>query len=480
MSAPGIRRRLAPVLAAMLGAGAAGTLAAQDSAPPPPGPIRPFEAPRPQRFTLANGVRVVAVERTAIPIVAVGVLVEAGTTYEPARSAGLARLAASLLREGTADTPGPELARRLAALGAEWETFAGFTHAGVTFTTLSPRVPEALDLLAAALRSPAFPADGFDRRRAEAVAALEQRNADPTVAGFDLLVRALFAPGAPYGRAPEGERAGLEALARDDVVRWHGEHFVPARTTVVFVGAVPPARARALAEAAFGSWRAEPRAAPAPFPSPPAPAAGARVILVDRPGAAQTGIVVGSLTVTATDSLYFPLLLLNRVLGVGTSSRLNRTLRERRGFTYGVQSYVEARRGVGVFSVEGLVRTDATDSTLVELSAELRRLASGDVTAEELEGAVSGLTGSFPTSIATVQALRTRLVNLLAWDAPLDFYTSYRERLSSVDLAQVNAAARRLFHPERMIYVLVGDLRAIEAPVRALNLGRVEVWDPQR
>lgn len=470
-------RRALLALACAAGLAPAGGVGAQDAAPPPPGPIRPFQAPVPRTFTLANGVRVIAVERSALPIVSVAVLVEAGTRYEPADAAGVAQLTAALLREGTAATPGPELARRLGAMGSEWGTFAGFAHAGATLTTLAPRAGEALDLLAAAVRAPSVPAEAFERRRAEALAGLEQRGADPVVVGFEVLNRALFAAGTPYARPVGGERATLQRLTREDVLRWHHEHFTPARTTVLIVGALPPEGARALAEAAFGAWLPAPADARAAFPSPRRPAAGPRVILVDRPGATQTGVVAGFATVTATDSLYLPLLVVNRVLGVGTSSRLNRTLRERRGFTYGVQSYVEARRGAGVFSVEGLVRTDATDSALVELSAELRRLAAGDVEAEELEGAVSGLVGSFPASIATAQALRTRVANLLAWDAPLDFYTTYRERLAAVTLPEARAAARRLFDPGRMVYVLVGDLRAIEAPVRALNLGRVEVWD---
>lgn len=473
MTAPRVHRTLIAACTAL----AAGPLPAQDAGPPPPGPARPFEAPRPRTFTLANGVRVIAVERASIPIVSVGVLVEAGTLHELPESAGIAQLAATLLREGTAATPGPEIARRLGAMGSEWGTFAGFTHAGITLTTVPPRLAEALDLVAAAVRSPAFPVDGFNRRKAEALAALEQRRTDPTVVGFDLLTRAIFDSASAYGRPVEGRRATLERLRRDDVVRWHREHFAPARTTVVIVGAVSPERARALAEDALGSWRAELTTdgivvAPAPDTTP-----SARVILVDRPGASQTAIVAGSASVPATDSLYFPLLVLNHALGVGTSSRLNRSLRERRGFTYGVQSFVEARRGAGVFSVEGLVRTDATDSALVEIAAELRRLASGDLREEEVEAAVSGLVGSFPASIATTQALRTRIANLVGWGAPLDFYGSYRERLGAVRPAQVNAAARRIFRPERMIYVVVGDLRAIEAPVRALNLGRVEIRD---
>jgi zinc protease len=451
-------------------------LAAQDPVPPPAGPMRPFQAPRPATFTLANGVRVVVVERGPIPIVSVAVLVEAGTTYEPARQAGLATLAATLLREGTVQVPGPELARSLGELGSEWATFAGLTHAGVTLSTVPSRLPDALKLVAAALRSPAFPADAVERRRGEALAGLEQRTGDARVVGFDLLTRSLFGAGDPNGRPLAGTRPGVQALTRDDVVRWHREHYAPARTTLVVVGPVAPGRARALAEAAFGSWRAQP-APPRPAAPPRAgPGAAPRVILVDRPGATQTGIVVGRATVPATDPLYFPLLVANRVLGVGTSSRLSRNLRERRGFTYGVQSYVEPRRGVGVLSIEGLVRADATDSALVEISKELRRLAGGDVTADEVGGAVSGLVGSFPTSIATVQALRTRVTNLVQWEAPLDFYAGYRERLAAVTAPRVNAAAARLFDPGGMTWVVVGDLRTIEAPIRALNLGTVEVW----
>jgi zinc protease len=450
---------------------------AQSPAPPPPAPLRPFHLPAIGEAVLPNGVRVVVAERRTLPLVAAAVLVRAGTRDEPPGKAGLANLTASLLREGTRDVSGPELARRMQAVGAQYAPLADPSHAGFTLMALRGDLAGAFRLAASTVVRPRLAADDFVRVRGEVAAARASRQDDPVALAFDLFLAAAFQPGTPYAAPAEGTAASLRGITPADVEAWHRARYTPANTTVLFVGDIGLAEARRLVEESFGGWRAvSPPAAPAPVR--PARARGPRIVLVDRPGSVQSAIVAGHVTVPPGDGDYLPLLVLNRLFGVGVRSRLNAGLRERHGWTYGVTSYVEARPAAGVFTIEGSVRTGATDSALAEIVREHRRLAAEPVPAAELEAAAAGLAGSFPASLLAAQALRTRLVNLLGWGLPLGFYAGYRERITAITPERAHAAALRLFDPASLVVVVVGDRARIEAPLRALGLGPVEVWSP--
>jgi zinc protease len=171
------------------------------------------------------------------------------------------------------------------------------------------------------------------------------------------------------------------------------------------------------------------------------------------------------------------MLALNHVLGGAVSSRLNTNLREKHGYTYGIFSGLDLRAGAGAYQVSSEVRTNATDSALVEAIAEYRRMVAESVPATELQGAVNNLVSGFPSSVQTVQALTGRLQNLIVWGLPVDFYASYRERLAAVTPDDVRKVATSRLTPDNLIIIVAGDASKIEAPIRARNFGAVEVWD---
>jgi len=123
------------------------------------------------------------------------------------------------------------------------------------------------------------------------------------------------------------------------------------------------------------------------------------------------------------------------------------------------------------------VRTNATDSALAEALGEYRRIATETVPAEELQAMVNNLVSGFPSSVQTVQGLTGRLQNLIIWGLPVDFYTTYREKLAAVTPDDIRRTAGSRLTPDNVIVVVAGDLSKIEAPIRARNFGAVEVWD---
>ena len=254
--------------------------------------------------------------------------------------------------------------------------------------------------------------------------------------------------------------------------------YAPAGTTVLIVGDITAADARRAVERALGGWSvAAPRRSAAKFATtrPAQP----RVILVDRPGSVQSAIRVGGGAVSGADPDYIPLEAVRSVLGGGFNSRVNMNLREKHGYTYGAFTSLDARRGAGTFYISSSVRTNATDSALVEAVNEYKRIAAEAIPSEELTGALAPVIGGFPSSVQTVQGLRGRLQTLIERQLPLDYYATYRERLAAVTPADAQRAARKHLTPEAMTIVVVGDLSKIEQPIRARHLGTVEVWDAE-
>jgi zinc protease len=437
----------------------------------------PYRLPPVDEFRLGNGLRVVVVSQRSMPLVTARLIVDAGAEHEPAAQNGLAVLTSNLLPEGTATMSGPELAERMERLGAQFQTGGGQNLAFAAVTALKPVFAEALGLAAGTVTAPAFPEREFARVRQQSVTSYVASQSTVEGLGNETFWRAVFAADAPYARPSGGTAATLGALTRDDVVRWHGRMYVPGNATLLLVGDVTAGEARRMAEQAFGQWRGEaPRLARAA--NPVRPAQRTRVVLVDRPGSVQSHIRIGVPSVGAEDPDVIRLQVLTQVLGGSFAARINQNLRERHGWTYGAFAGFNPLRGAGILLINSSVRTNATDSAVAESVREFRRLVDEPVPAEEMSGATGNLVGSFPTSVQTVQGLAGRMQNLLVWGLPLDYYGTYRERLGAVTAADVADVGRARVNPGALTVVVAGDLAQIEAPIRALNLGDVEVWSP--
>lgn len=475
-----IRPAFRALAALPLGAALALPAAAQDAVVvaerPAVGPPAPFRMPEVEEFRLENGLRVVLFRREAMPLVTGRLIVDAGAEHEPADRNGLALLTGALIPEGTAEMSGPELADRMERLGAQFQAGAGQNLAYVVVTGLKPVFGEALGLAADATVNAAFAGREFERVRGQAVAAHVQSQSTVEGLANEAFSRAVFAAEAPYARPASGTAASLQRIERQDVVDWHARMFVPSNATLLLVGDLSGDEARAIAREAFGAWAGAPVRLE-PSRNPVRPVARTRVILVDRPGSVQSAIRVGHAAVPATDPDYIRLAALAQVLGGGFNARINQNLRERHGWTYGAFASFAPLRGAGTLYVSSSVRTGATDSALVETVGEFRRIVDEPVPEAELRAGTNNLTGSFPASVQTVQGLAQRMQNVLVWGLPLDFYATYLPRLDAVTVEDVSDVGRRRVHPEALVVVVAGDLAQIEGPIRALELGDVEVWD---
>ena len=448
----------------------------QTVTPPSAGPLRPYVFPPVEQFQLANGLKVILVQKHTLPVVEGRLFVDAGSMREPAAKSGLASLTGSLLSEGTGEMDGAAIARAMDALGAQYFTNGTYSIANADVVALKNVFPQALSLAARTVIAPSFPVGEISRVKNRALATYQQTHARTAGLAADAFIRAAFDSTAPFSRPASGTPATISALTRDDVVNWHRTMYAPSAATLLLVGDLTPTEARSIAQQAYGSWTGT-RTAPATVENPIRPSSGTRVILVDRPGSVQSSIIIGQPGFRATDPDYLSMVALNHVFGGGFSNRVNLNLREKHGYTYGAGSTLDLRPGSGAFRVSSEVRTNATDSALVEVVNEYKRIVAEPVPAAELQGSVNNLVSGFPSSVQSVQQLTNRIQQLIIWGLPADYFATYRERLAAVTPEDVRTVATTRLTPNNLIVVVAGDLSKIEAPIRARNLGAVEVWD---
>jgi predicted Zn-dependent peptidase len=419
---------------------------------------------------LSNGMRLVVVEQRELPLADFVLVVGAGSEADPAGREGLATMTAALLDEGTATRTSLQIADQASYLGVTLGAGAGWDASRVGLHAPVAQLDSALALMADVVVRPAFPVREFERLRRERLTGLLQLRDEAPAVADRAFAQQLFGAGHPYGRPESGTEASTRALTRADVQRFYATHWRPNNSTLVVVGDVRADDVARRVEQAFAAWR--PAAVPAPA-APAAPAARATAVyLVDKPDAPQSSVRIGLPGAARSTPDYFPLRVLNTVLGGSFTSRLNQNLREARGYTYGAGSAFELRRAVGPFVAEAEVTGAKTDSALAEFMKELR--AIGDtVPAAELDKAKRYLVLQLPSRFETTGDIAAQLVPLVVYGLPLDFYNQFTARVQAVTQADVQRAARRYVDPSRFVVVVVGDRKTVEPAVRRLNLGPV-------
>lgn len=439
---------------------------------PAVGPARPFNAPPRHEATLANGLRVVVARDASIPkITAVLVVKGAGLAADPPRQAGLAAFTADALLEGTATRTSEQLRREAFGMGGAINAFSSQDYSSLEIRGLSEYLPDLLALLADVVVNPSFPDGELSTLKARHLQALQQQRSSPQFLSNREFRRALFQEH-PYGRVAPDQQA-LETMTRESVRAFHATHFVPGRSTLVVVGDVREDEAVRAAERAFASWKAgQGETATLPAAKPPS---GRTVVFVERPGSVQSSISVGNLTVKRSDPQWYALSVTNALFGGSFNSRLVRTLREEKGYTYSPQSQFTAFGEAGIYRFGGDVRTEVTGAALGEVFREIDRLVAGGAEEQELADIKQYLRGLFATRMAVQTQLAGELAAMYLYDLPKDYLETYQTRIGAVSAADVKAAAPVLLAPAQSVISVVGDWSKVADQLK--KYGDVTVLD---
>lgn len=447
------------------------------SAPPRPGAGAPrdYRFPRFETRILANGLRVIVAPVHAYPVVTVLAVVEGGATRDPLDGHGLAQLTTRALAEGTRTMNALELAERLESLGTTLDTGADWDSAIVQLTALAGRVEDAFAVLSEVLRYPAFPADELERLRAERLADLAQLRAEPRGLADVYFSRLLYDPRSRFARLAGGDEASIARLGRERVVAYHEEYYRPDATALMIVGDITVDDAVRHASRTLGEWTGGAPPVTEPLDAPRF--AEPRVHLVAKADAPQSELRVGHVAVPRFHEDYFPLVVMNAILGGLFSSRLNLNLREAHAYTYGAHSAFDWRRAASPFEISTAVETAVTVDALREIIAEFSGIREAPVSDAELSLATSYLIGVFPIRFETTAEVAGGLANVEIFRLPSDYFDTYRDRVRAVTATDVLRVARAHLDPTRLQVVIVGD-PSLESALAEMGLGPVTVYDP--
>lgn len=447
-------------------------LAAQQfpASPPPAALLGPVRFPRFQEAVLPNGLRLVLVESHRQPVVSLRLAIPAGRTYDPPGKEGLADFVAGLLTKGAGDRDADAIAATIERVGGSLSAGAGQDFLTIQADVLAADAPLAFGLLADVAMRPTFSLAELELLRQQTLSGLQAELAQPSALASRIFALTLYGDH-PYGRQPTP--GTIQSISRGDVTAFAQARLRPDGALLVIAGDLSLTGARALAAKALGDWHGAAPAAPV-FPAPPV-RSSTEIVLLHLPGSVQSNIRVGNLTFGPADSNLYAALLANRVLGDGTDSRLFRILRERKGWSYGAYSFLSRPRGVGAFQANVDVRTEATDSALIELLAQLRRIGTDLVPAAEIDAARSAIVGSFPLTIQTATQVASAVAEVKLLGLPTNYLETYRARVAAVTPARLRAAARATIRPTAAVIVVVGDAAVLYdrlkgiAPIRLIG-----------
>ncbi len=426
------------------------------TAPAPLDPV-PFNIPDAFRTTLPNGLRVVIFDDERLPLVSYRMAFLSGDASDPQERRGVMSAMMSMLTEGTETYSSKELAEKIERLGASLNASSSDDFSVVSASSLTMYGPDMMHLIAEAVFAPTFPEDELVLFKKNTIENLKFQRSQPNFLASEQTARLIFGEH-PYGHISPAP-ADIERIERGALEAARNATFLPNNAVFIAVGDARADEVLLQIEEHFGDWEAGDRhihktELPNDRNSP-------SLTIVDRPGSAQSNIVISNQTVPRNHPDYFPMLVMNQILGAGASSRVFMNLREEKGYTYGAYTRFDAKMLAGSFEATAEVRTAVTGDSLKEFFYELNRIRDESVLADELNDAISYLTGVFPIRAETQEGLTNLLVNQELYGLPHDYLQSYRDNVSAVTVEDVQRVANDHIRPDAAAIVIVGDGREI-------------------
>ena len=436
-------------------------------------PERPVIWPKRTRARLSNGLQVVLAEAHSIPKFHGELFFRAGEALVSDRSAGLAEMAAAVVRTGTRERTSRQIEEGLRRLGADLGASAGQDTSAISFAGLSEFAEPLLQLVNELARDASFPEPEFERERRQKLEEVKLERTSPGFLAGERLRKVLFGAH-PYGRVSPSEEQ-VAAYKREDLEGVYREIYTPEDALLMLVGDFDPQAILKITEKIFGNWVGK-KAVTKESPAPPQ-LRGRRVFLVHNPGSVQTQILAGCHAITRKHPDWIRLGLANSLYGGAFNSRLVMNIREDKGYTYSPRSGVTPLRQHGFFSVSAAVRNDVVAASLTEIFYEIDKLRSVPVPAAELADAQNYLSGLFSMGLATQEGLLSQFSMTELHELPEDYLGTYRDKVRALTSADLLAAARKYFDSANLQIVVVGDRAQIEE--QAALFGEVEVYDTQ-
>ena len=435
-------------------------LAQQKQNPPPVGAPRDLKLPPKRELTLPNGMAVTLVPFGTVPKVAVMLAVRAGRVNETADQVWLSDLTGDLIEEGTTSIPAAQLAERTAAMGGDLSVNVGYDQTTIGGEVLGERAADMVRLVADVARNPLLPASELGRLKADRLRNLSIQKSQPQPVAEEKF-RAILYGAHPYGRLFPDEKK-FQALTLNQVRDFHRVNFGARRAHLYVVGVFDPGTVEGAVNQAFGDWNSGSQPAAAQSSS----RAQKTLVLLDRPNAVQSTIIMGLPVPRPVDQDYVPLLVTNSLLGGAFVSRITSNIREQKGYSYAPFSAVTDLYRQSHWAEQADVTSNVTGASLKEIFKEIDRLRTEAPPAPELTGIEKNLAGVFALQNSSRLGVIGRLQFVDLHGLPDAYLTDYVKRVLAVTPEQVKAVTQKYLQPDSMTIVVVGDKKTVAEQVK--------------
>jgi zinc protease len=425
------------------------------TSPPKAGPAPTIHVPTPVEKTLDNGLRVIVVRRADLPLVSADLAILSGSEVDPPKLPAAANLTAQMLTHGTTTRSATQIADQAAALGGSIRASAGWDESDIDMTVTTPKLGQALALVADVAMHPKFAPDELARVRKQAQDNLRLAMSNPGNLASMVARRAVFGAGM-YGHSSAGTAASLQAITDKDLKTLHRRHYRPDNAVLTLAGDIEPKAAFAVAEKVFGDWKKPASPMPAPHDRDAASQAAALTV-IDQAGAGQAGVVAAHLAIPRKSDDYYAGLVTNAVLGGSYSARLNEEIRIKRGLSYGAGSSLDALRADGWLRGSAQTKNRSAVEVVRLMRRQFASLVGKPPSASELKARTASMIGSFARSLDTTGGLARQVSERAVYDVPLDEINHHIQRIEAVDAGEVRRFAKAHLGRKGLHVVVVGD-----------------------
>lgn len=445
---------------------------------PVPGEPKKLSLPDVQTAKLSNGIEVFVSERHSVPVLEMSIVFDGGNASNKKDKKGLAAFTMGMMNEGTTSLSSLDLALAKDRLNARIGASANLDQLTVSASVLKENADESIALWADVVQNPAFNAEDMKRDQALTIESIKKDENNPQSVAFNLLKQALYGAEHAYGFASSGTEESVMSITQQDMTTFHNA-WVRADNAKIFVsGDTNLEEITAKLEAAFGQWQAPTQSKGEKSFTDVALAKKAKVILVDRPNSPQSMIVAGHLMPSSGADNYLELETMNGVLGGTFTARMNMNLREDKGWAYGAYTGITSARGQRLWYNYAPVQTDKTAAAMSEIIGEISGYRSNKpATQEELDLFVKSKTLTLPGRFEKSNTVLNHMISNDNLGREQKSAEKLQSKYDSMTPAMMAELAKSEFKPEAMVWVVIGDLAKVEANIRKLNLGDVEIWD---
>lgn len=434
------------------------------------GPEPVVTPPKIWKAKTKNGINVLGIEQTELPLVQFSLVLKGGQILDNAKKPGIANLVALMMKSGTRDMTSQELEEAIELLGSTINIYATSEAIFFDVSCLERNYEKTLELLGKMIFEPRWDPKEFEIYKNRTISTLVQRKASPEYQAQIAFNQILFGKDHILSYPVAGTESSLEHVTLEDVKNYYSSHFAPSVASFQIAGSLAKKRILSSLKVLEKKWPAD--KVVFPVVTPPASPDKAKTYFIDVPGAKQSVIRIGCPGLARNHPDFYPATVINYRLGGNFNSVLNMILREEKGYTYGASSYFNGMSNFGLFVAGSSVRSNSTEESLRIFYESIKNypIETGE---EDLAFTKNALLRSNAMNFETLESLVEVLENIALYNLPDDYIQREVSVLQKITLDEFHALAKKYLDANRMVYIIVGDASTQRRKVEETGIGEV-------